>query len=423
MRTARLKRLWWMIAVSCLVFGGSGTAVGQQVAFVSSVTGYGDLGDSLDWPDNDGLTGVAAADAICRNRALAAGLSNPTQFRAWISDSANDAYCRVFGPSSGGIVVANCGETALPTGAGPWVRTDGHPFLPTIENALGLTGVAYAPLLDEFGVELVHSSVGSHALTGSNEFGEAKVQTCTDWSSINGDAGLGLPAIATTGFWGSLSVGNCQSEYALLCLEVGSGASLPPRHAAGRLAFRTSVQGPGELDQWPVVGIGTATGIYAGDAICRSLAESEHLPYPETFKAWLSTDTINAVDRFTTDGPWRRIDGVRFAEDIADLVSERPFTSLTVSEQGDYLHTAVYTGTLGDGTAHADNCSNWDSSAGQAAFGFSSAAWRWWTFASSRDCTNEYPIYCLQDSTHEVLFWSTFEDGTSDEWSAVATGL
>ena len=423
MRAPRLKRLWWTIAFSCLVFGGPGTAVGQQVAFVSSVTGYADLGDPLDWPDNNGLTGVAAADAICRNRALAAGLSNPTQFRAWISDSANDAYCRVFGPSSGGIVAANCGEVSLPTGAGPWVRTDGHPFLPTIENALGLTGVAYAPLLNEFGVELVHTSVGSHAFTGSYEFGVARLQTCTDWSSIDGSAGLGLPGIATTGFWGSLSAGNCQSPYALLCLEVGSGMPLPPRHAAGRLAFRTSAQGPGELDQWPVVGIGTATGIDAGDAICRSLAESAHLPYPETFKAWLSTDTINAVDRFTTDGPWRRIDGVPFADDIADLVSGRPFTSLTVSELGDYLHVAVFTGTNSNGTAHADNCSNWDSSAGQAAFGFSSAAWSWWSHASSRDCTNEYPIYCLQDSTNEVLFWSTFEDGTTDEWSAAVTGL
>lgn len=423
MRAPRLKRLWWMIAAFCLVFGGPGLVSSQQVAFVTSVNGHADLGDSLDWPDNDGLVGIAAADAVCRNRALAAGLSNPTQFRAWISDSADDAYCRVFGPSSGGTVAADCGETALPTGAGPWVRTDGYPFLPTIEHALSLTGEAYAPLLDEFGVEQLNSDSGSQAMTGSNEHGVANPHTCTDWSSTTGDAGLGIPGVGTTGFWGSLSVGNCQSEQALLCLEVGSGTPLPPRHSAGRLAFRTSVQGPGELDQWSVYGIGSATGIDAGDAICRSLAGSAHLPYPETFKAWLSTDTINAVDRFTTDGPWRRIDGVPFADDIADLVSGRPFTSLTVSELGGYSHIAAFTGTNSDGTAHADNCSNWDSTTGQAAFGFSSAAWSWWTHASSRNCTNEYAIYCLQDSTNEVLFWSTLEDGTFDEWSAVTTGL
>ena len=169
-------------------------------------------------------------------------------------------------------------------------------------------------------------------------------------------------------------------------------------------------------------GIGGATGIDAGDAICQSLAETAGLPYPETFKAWLSTDSVDAVDRFTTDGPWRRIDGVPFADDIADLVSGRPFTSLAVSEQGDYLHVAVFTGTNVDGTAHSDNCSNWDSLSGEAAFGFSSTAWYWWTNASTRNCTNEYPIYCLQDTTNEVLFWSTFEDGTPDEWWMVVTG-
>jgi len=422
MQTVRSTNSWWLLGMVCLVLGGPGTASGQNVAFITSVTGGADLGDAAAWPDNDGLTGAAAADAVCRNRAQAAGLANPDRFRAWISDSTNDAYCRVFGLTAGGEVSSNCGEASLPTGAGPWVRTDGYPFLPTIENAIGMTGVVYAPVLTEFGVELLHASVSSHAFTGSTVTGEERGYTCSDWSSLSGNVDLGVPAVGTTGFWGSLSVGNCVTIRALLCLEVGSGAALPQWTIPGRLAFMTSAKGPGKLDQWPVTGIGGAIGIDAGDAICRSLAGAAGLPYPQTFKAWLSTDTINAVDRFTIDGPWRRVDGVPFADSIADLVSGRPFTSLGVTEFGGYSHERVFTGTLADGTAHPDTCSNWDSASGFGIFGFSSAAWSWWTETNETACSVHQSIYCLQDSTQHVIFWDSFEDGTLEAWSAVATG-
>ncbi len=75
-----------------------------------------------------------------------------------------------------------------------------------------------------------------------------------------------------------------------------------------------------------------------------------------------------------------------------------------------------------DCTALPDTCSNWDSLAGEGTFGFSTAAWTWWTDASTSNCVYDRAIYCLQDSTNEVLFWSTFEDGTFNEWSMVVTG-
>jgi hypothetical protein len=65
-----------------------------------------------------------------------------------MSDSVDDAYCRILGLS--GQVAANCGEASLPTDAGPWIRTDGFAFAGTISQLT--MGVVYAPLrYDEFG--------------------------------------------------------------------------------------------------------------------------------------------------------------------------------------------------------------------------------------------------------------------------------
>ena len=51
----------------------------------------------------------------------------------------------------------------------------------------------------------------------------------------------------------------------------------------------------------------------AGDAICRNLATTARLPAPESFVAWLSDAGTDAIDRLTTDGPFRRPDGFSIA--------------------------------------------------------------------------------------------------------------
>jgi hypothetical protein len=83
------------------------TAQAQKVAFMTSVTGPGDLSS---WPDAlaVGAVGVDAGDAVCQARALAAGLANPQDFVAWLSDNNVDAYCRIHGFA--GTIVANCGQ-------------------------------------------------------------------------------------------------------------------------------------------------------------------------------------------------------------------------------------------------------------------------------------------------------------------------
>ena len=96
----------WVVNISLAQAGPGG---GNWVTFVTSVTGKGDLEC---WPDAGMATGLAAGDAICQARATAAGLANPSNFVAWISDMNDDAYCRVHNFS--GTKAANCGQLELP---------------------------------------------------------------------------------------------------------------------------------------------------------------------------------------------------------------------------------------------------------------------------------------------------------------------
>src|SRR5512144_279538 len=103
--TRTLRRLRWhrgrrvslrLLASSCsalfLVAAAALGALPRQV-FVTSVYGPATLSS---WPvATPGATGTDAADSICRNLAVAAGLDRSSSFRAWLSDSLDDAWCRV----------------------------------------------------------------------------------------------------------------------------------------------------------------------------------------------------------------------------------------------------------------------------------------------------------------------------------------
>ena len=95
-RTFLVTARTMMAFVVCTWLCGAGILHAQSPrrVFVTSVTGTADLST---WPDSGGVGGLTGADSVCRARALAAGLGNSTGFVAWMSDSSNDAYCRIHG--------------------------------------------------------------------------------------------------------------------------------------------------------------------------------------------------------------------------------------------------------------------------------------------------------------------------------------
>jgi len=387
-----------------------------HVVFATSVTGTGDLGS---WPEaSPGAVGLDAADSICQDLALDAGLANPLDFVAWLSDSEDDAYCRVHGLT--GKVSNNCGQGVLPVAAGPWVRTDGHPFAPTIDRLLDPTNQVYTPLeYDENG-----QVVTGVAFTGTLLTGAASAELCTDggtstdWASSVGSGRVGT-TFETSAKWTSAYSGSCSSENRLICMEKGQGGPLPPIDQFAKLAFVTSASGHGELGAWPEADLGTS-GVAAGDSICQNLATVANLPGPEFFRAWLSDGTTDAKDRFVEPGPWVRVDGVVVFPSPADLAASNLFTSLNVTETGGYTtFDRAWTGTTSTGLAAAEMCGDWlDGSAGaDGRLGLTAIVTTGWTWNTVVNCDYwDYRLYCL--AIDKGVFWDGFERGDTTGWSS-----
>ena len=223
--------------VSCS--GSNSTPAAPLKVFTTSATGNGNLGS---WTDANGKTGIAAADAICQAAATSAGLSGT--YKAWISDSTTDAYCHVQG-YDGHTIADHCGQTTIPIAAGPWVRTDGFPFGETIDKIIN-NGVIYTPAAyDEKGTLL---TTYTWYFTGTSYNGVGNSQTCSDWTSSGSgptDNAFFGETEGTTGWWSGSSSSTCNNTARLLCVQTGTGGSLPAITAptSAKKVFVTSVTG------------------------------------------------------------------------------------------------------------------------------------------------------------------------------------
>jgi hypothetical protein len=193
----------------------------------------------------------------------------------------------------------------------------------------------------------------------------------------------------------------------LYCFQTGNGPGLPNFGTTGKKAFVTSTNGTGNLGSWPEAVAAGKTGIAAGDAICQARAAAAGMANSAQFKAWLSsgpTGTINAVDRFTSSGPWVRPDGVIVANSKTELIGGQLFSSISQTELGTYLGYGLYawTGTKANGTIDgANTCNGWtDNTAGLSGTDGGTAmtdSGRWSIFGSPDTCNTVQYLYCLED--------------------------
>jgi hypothetical protein len=412
----------FMVAAHLATAGAHAAATLRRV-FVTSVAGNGDLG-SWDLPIGvppipPGVNGVEAGDFICFVLSLDAGLPDPGSFTAWLSDSNDDAFCRLLGLH--GKKADDCGQSPLVPDAGPWARVDDLPFA---ESLLAITGgegpasvVLTPPLLNQHGDPDLSPR---ETWTGTGPSGVATSATCFDWrSSAAHDSGAFGSHLRTVNHWTLNGASACDSPRRLLCLQRGSGPAPPSAVRGGRFAFVTSVTGTGELGSWPDAG--GATGIAAGDAICRARAAAGGLAFPETFKAWLSDDDTDARDRFT-NGPWIRLDGFRLGASLAAIADGFLDTAIDRDELGRPMGGLVdtWTGTLPLGTRAADNCGDWtaDAAGVEGRSGIAVGATNEWTSGPRSSCANSFlRLYCLSDAHPDLLFADGFEAGSTRLWS------
>ena len=121
---------------------------------------------------------------------------------------------------------------------------------------------------------------------------------------------------------------------------------------APNIAFITSSTFNGDL--------GGTTG---ADQICQDQAEAAGLP-ANTYVAWLSTPSINAIDRLGDARGWVRVDGKPFADTLADISAGRMFHPLRVDEFGNFDNTSpgyVWTGNI-NWAGSGESCISWTSS-------------------------------------------------------------
>jgi hypothetical protein len=419
-RSSSTKRMLGLAVFALLLLGAPPAEAVKRRAFVTSVSGTGDLGS---WPDAGSATGLAAGNAICRARATAAGLPNANTYRAWLSTESTDAYCHLRGQT--GEKGACVGASPLATG--PWYLVNGITnFTGTLDELVSNDPEIYRPVhQDEFGNDLPEDidlrTYWTGTGTDGRQFNNGSFH-CSNWmSGVDGSSAARGDALGTAATW---TVGgflpSCGDSMRLLCLEPGESDTSTLRWSAGSPVFVTSTSGNGNLSSWP--GAVGQTGIAAGDAICRSAAAAAHLPAPSSFVAWLSTSSTDARDRITSNGPFKRLDSYTVAGNLADLTDGSLDTSIHVDENGHYLTGTpdVSTGTLSDGTASGSNCLEWtqgtsdeDQTGGRPNF---AALPEWTEFSNSVGCSGGRRLYCI--SNRIVLFWDGFEaPADTSRWS------
>ena len=323
---------------------GDGTTCSRlHLAFTTSTTGTGNL---LTGWGVSAANGLAAADAVCQARATAAGLTGT--YVAWMSDSQNDAYCRVQGLTG---KKANCAGNA-----GPWVRPgDFKPFAPTLDKLLAPTRqVFYAADVNEFGTAI--SSTSDRVWTATDDNGVWTNNDCNSWTSSSSiyTAAYGEVLGGSTSWTRSSATdASCGGFYHLRCMEVGTGPALPPRHPQNvKRAFLTSVAGNGNLSAWPD-SFG-ATGTSAPDAICQARARFAGYPNANAFKAWWTYYPTSISSRiFTSSTPYARPDGVILANTKSDLLDLRLAAPWEQTELNTYVQGSADAGSVWTGTSQS----------------------------------------------------------------------
>jgi hypothetical protein len=147
-------------------------------------------------------------------------------------------------------------------------------------------------------------------------------------------------------------------------LAVGIGVALA--QAPANMSFFVTSANPGRG--------GNLGGLAGADAHCQQLAAAVGAG-SKTWRAYLSTDTVNAKDRIG-NGPWYNSKGELIAQNVADLHSaNNKITAATaLNEKGQApnylggnppaplaqpLQHDILTGTNEDGTKSGLTCNNW----------------------------------------------------------------
>lgn len=194
----------------------SAVPVAARRIFVTSLSYNGNMG------------GISGADANCQARATAASL--PGQYRAYLSDSTQDAVCRVLGRS--GQLSSNCGLPVAPdlTAIGPYQNMSAQVINVNLDSLIygkapvtatcsgGGPSLLNSVSFTEFGV-----SAGAASVFTGTECGVNQGTHCNNWTDGLLGNGLSGAASSTTATWSSNpSLLTCLTSARLYCVQYGN---------------------------------------------------------------------------------------------------------------------------------------------------------------------------------------------------------
>lgn len=208
----------------------------------------------------------------------------------------------------------------------------------------------------------------------SDDDDDSSTQTSTNANQPSAGAGGGAMAAAGSGGGATTSAGagggaatgaagdsSMPGAAGSSAMPGAAGSAGLPQTEGGdnEMSFFVTSEGSGELG-------GNLGGLEGADAICQRLAEA--VGSNRTWRAYLSTDTVDARDRIG-DGPWFNQAGALIANDVEELHDENTVfngnPNLILDENGVVAPVNehdILTGTLADGTrAEGLNCNNWTS--------------------------------------------------------------
>jgi hypothetical protein len=141
---------------------------------------------------------------------------------------------------------------------------------------------------------------------------------------------------------------------------------------------------------------GTLGAIGNADVMCATAASGAGLA--GTYRAWISTSTVNAIDRLTGARGWVRPDGRPVADRAQDLVDGRIWYPIRIDEAGNTVtgNTLVVTGTQSSGLVEsASTCGDYTSTTGSLAVGSVAATTAGFTRTGITVCSAMTHVYCF----------------------------
>ena len=194
---------------------------------------------------------------------------------------------------------------------------------------------------------------------------------------------------------------------AVLFLVAGVGCSSPeapgtPDAADMPDGATTGNDSPGDARRVFVTGavLGnlyeSPAGLIGGDARCNRVATSSGLG--GTWRAWLSAEGSNAIDRIEGDGPWYLTDGSTLVFASRAALAAGPAAKINRDELGGELadDLPVWTGTTSTGASLASTCSAWTAIAGSGHVGRIGSMTASWTDDGELGCGSYAYLYCFE---------------------------